>query len=141
MVTIYLAVAVAFSLVFIYKFLKNQLCVKNIRMEMITATGRGWIHICPNTMYDVRLQLPFIYSFLKLFFFLHFFNFFLRYKYILAHFYQKVFSKMLNKLFPNGHLICMRISHRHCCDSIVLGQIRIMPSNIVHFYIDKLCTM
>ena len=94
MVTIYLAVAAAFSLVFIYKFLKNQLCVKNIRMEMITATGRGWIHICPNMMYDVRLQLPFMYSFLKLFFFPSLFQIFFK--------VQVYFSTLLSKSFQQN---------------------------------------
>ena len=47
-----------------------------------------------------------MYNFLKFYFFLHFlifFKFFLRYKCTLAHFRQKVFSKKLDKLFPNRH--------------------------------------
>ena len=66
MVTVYLAVAAVFSLVFllfIYKFVKNQLCVKNLRMEMITDTGQGWNHICPNMMCSIA-SLPF-FSFQK----------------------------------------------------------------------------
>ena len=38
-------------------------------------------------------------------------------------------------------LINMRISCWHFCDSIVLGRIRIMFSNVVYFYIDKWGTM
>ena len=103
MVTIYLAVAAAFSLVFIYKFLKNQLWVKNIRMEMITATKWGWIHFCPNMMCSCSCLL--CTAFLKPNFFSPFFLIFSKYKYILADFYQKVFNKMLNKPFSNKHLI------------------------------------
>ena len=73
---------------------------------MITATERGWIHICPNMMCSCSSLL--CTAFLKPIFFPPFFLFFQifsKYKYILAHLYQKVFNKMLNKSFSNEHLI------------------------------------
>ena len=62
--------------------------------------GFLWSLISPR----INQLLVFMYNFLKP----HFFSsFFTKYKYILAYFQQELFSKKVDKLFPNEHLGCV----------------------------------